>query len=240
MKILIIATSHEQLGNTGRKTGLWLEELAIPYFIFKEAGAVITLASPKGGPIPLDPKSESIIVSTAAIRRFQKDPEAISFLASSISLDTLTGAENFDMIFITGGHGPLWDFPENQPLRQLIEGFNRQQKVIGAVCHGVAALVSPKNELGELLVKGRNLTAFSNSEEQSSGLKEENLPFLLESNLVALGALYSKAADYTSHTVTDGNLITGQNSASAREVARKMLVLLKELPDKAQSLAQLN
>ncbi|HTI11303.1 MAG TPA: type 1 glutamine amidotransferase domain-containing protein [Puia sp.] len=240
MKILIIATSHEQLGNTGRKTGCWLEEVAIPYYIFKEAGATITLASPKGGPIPLDPKSESIIVSTAAIRRFQKDPEAITFLAHSISLDTHLSAENFDMLFITGGHGPLWDFPESHPLRQLIEEFSRQQKVIGAVCHGVSALVSTKNELGEMLVKGRNLTAFSNSEENSSGLKEENLPFLLESNLVALGAHYSKSADYTSHTVTDGNLITGQNSASAREVARKMLVLLKELPDKAPTPAQLN
>ncbi|MES1249534.1 MAG: type 1 glutamine amidotransferase domain-containing protein, partial [Chitinophaga rupis] len=113
MKILIIATSHEELGNTGRKTGCWLEEVAIPYYIFKEAGAELTLASPKGGPIPLDPKSESIIVSTAAIRRFQKDPEAISFLAHSVSLDTPLNAENFDMIFLTGGHGPLWDFPEN-------------------------------------------------------------------------------------------------------------------------------
>jgi putative intracellular protease/amidase len=228
MKLLIIATSHEQLGDTGRKTGLWLGELAIPYYIFKEAGAVITLASPKGGPIPLDPKSESIIASTAIIRRFQKDPEAISLLSHSISLDTLLRAEDFDLVFITGGHGPMWDFPENPLLRQLVEDFDRQHKIIGAVCHGVAALVSPKNQLGEALVKGRHLTAFSNTEEKASGLTGENLPFSLESSLVASGANYSKGADYTSHAVTDGNLITGQNPASSPEVAKRMLALLKE------------
>ncbi|HEX9509932.1 MAG TPA: type 1 glutamine amidotransferase domain-containing protein [Puia sp.] len=239
MKILIIATSHEQLGDTGRKTGLWLEELAVPYYLFKDAGAVITLASPKGGPIPLDPKSESIIASTATIRRFQKDLEAISLISHSISLDTILKAEDFDMIFITGGHGPMWDFPDNPLLQQLVEDFNRQQKVIGVVCHGVAALLSPKNESGAALVKGRQLTAFSDTEEHASRLTEV-VPFSLESNLVAAGALYSKSADYTSHTVTDGNLITGQNPASAKEVARKMLVLWKELSGKAGSLAQLN
>ncbi len=231
MQILIVATSHGQLGDTGRKTGLWLEELAVPYYIFLDAGAVITLASPKGGPIPLDPKSESIIASTSTIRRFQKDLEAMSSLAHSIAVDTLSAAD-FDGIFLTGGHGPMWDFPENNFLQGLVEDFNRQHKIIGAVCHGVAALVSPKNELGLPLVKGRYLTAFSNTEEQGSGLTEI-VPFSLESTLVSAGAIYSKGANYTSHTVTDGNIITGQNPASALEVARKILGLLKEMPKKA-------
>src|SRR5882757_781848 len=130
MKILIVATSHGQLGDTGRKTGLWLEELAVPYYIFLDAGAVITLASPKGGPIPLDPKSESIIASTTTIRRFQKDLEAMSSLAHSIAVDTLKAAD-FDLIFLTGGHGPMWDFPDNNSLQRLLEDFNRQHKIIG-------------------------------------------------------------------------------------------------------------
>jgi len=232
MKILIVATSHEQLGDTGRKTGLWLEELAVPYYIFLDAGAIITLASPKGGPIPLDPKSESIIASTTTIRRFQKDLEAMSSLSHSISLDTLNAAD-FDLIFLTGGHGPMWDFPDNNSLQRLLEDFNRQHKIIGAVCHGVAALVSPKNELGAPIIKGRYLTAFSNTEEQASALTGI-VPFSLESALVSSGAFYSKGANYTSHTVTDGNIITGQNPASAQEVARKILALLKELPKKAE------
>jgi putative intracellular protease/amidase len=232
MKILIIATSHGQLGNTGRKTGLWLEELAVPYYIFQDAGAVITIASPKGGPIPLDPKSESIIASTTTIRRFQKDLEAMSSLAHSLSLDTLKAAD-FDLIFLTGGHGPMWDFPENDPLQHLLEDFNRQHKIIGAICHGVAALTSPKNELGTPIIKGRYLTAFSDTEEQASALTEV-VPFSLESTLISSGALYSKGANYTSHTVTDGNLITGQNPASSLEVARKILALLKEMPKKAE------
>jgi putative intracellular protease/amidase len=234
MKILIIATSHEQLGNTGRKTGLWLEELAVPYYIFLDAGAAITLASPKGGTIPLDPKSESIIASTTTIRRFQKDLEAMSSLNHSLPLDTLKAAD-FDAIFLTGGHGPMWDFPENNSLQQLVEDFYRQHKTIGAVCHGVAALVSPKNELGTALIKGKYLTAFSNTEEQGSGLTEI-VPFSLESTLVASGAFYSKGANYTSHVVIDGNIITGQNPASAQEVARKMLALLKEMPKKVESI----
>lgn len=232
MKILIIATSHEQLGDTGRKTGLWLEELAVPYYIFQDAGASITLASPKGGPIPLDPKSESIIASTTTIRRFQKDLEAMSSLNHSLSLDTLKAAD-FDGIFLTGGHGPMWDYPENNFLQQLVENFYRQHKVIGAVCHGVAALISPKNESGIPLIKGKYLTAFSNMEEKGSGLTEI-VPFSLESALVASGAFYSKGASYTSHTVTDDNIITGQNPASAQEVARKMVALFKEMPKKAE------
>lgn len=232
MKILIIATSHGQLGETGRKTGVWLEELAIPYYLFKDAGAIITFASPLGGLIPLDPKSESIIVSNSTIRRFQKDLEAVSDLSHTIPLHTLNAAD-FDMVFLPGGHGPMWDFPENDPLRQLLEDFNRQNKIIGLVCHGAAALISLRNSQGEPFVKDRHLTAYSDSEEQVAGLTGV-IPFSLESKLVAFGALYSKGPDYTTHVVTDGHIISGQNSASSSEVAKRMLALLKESQKKAQ------
>ena len=232
IKILIIATSHQQMGDTNRKTGLWLEELSVPYYIFKDAGALITLASPSGGPVPLDPKSESIIASTSGIRRFQKDLEAISWLSHSILLSTQK-AEDFDLVLLLGGHGAMWDFSCNEPLKQLLEDFNRQNKFIGAVCHGVTALATLKNGLGEPLVKDRKLTAFSNSEEKVWGLTGV-IPFLLESELVSLGASYSKSPDFESHIVIDGNIITGQNPASSKELARKLLTCLKESPKRAE------
>jgi len=228
MKILIVATSHEQLGDTGRKTGLWLEELAFPYYVFKDAGAVVVLASPRGGAVPLDPKSESILASTPTIRRFQKDPEGISLLAHSIALPNVKTEDfDFDMVYVCGGHGALWDFPENEALKELLQAFIRQQKVIGLVSHGVAALLVLQNSAGEPFVKGRHLTAFSNSEQQVAGLTAV-VPFSLESKLVAEGAFYSKGDDFRTHTVTDGKLICGQNPISALEVSRKMLALSKE------------
>jgi putative intracellular protease/amidase len=235
LKILIVSTSHEKMGDTPRKTGVWLEELAVPYYIFKEAGAVITLASPKGGVIPLDPKSESIIVSTSTLRRFQKDPEAIELLAHAMPL-SVQKAEDFDLVFLTGGHGAMWDFPDSEELKQLLEDFNRQHKLIGAVSHGVAALVSVKNGLGQYLVKGRQITAFTNGEELVSGLTHL-VPFLLESALVSLGASFSKGRDFETNTVIDGNIITGQNPSSAKEVARKLLIALKGLPKRAEAVA---
>jgi putative intracellular protease/amidase len=234
VKILIVATSHAQMGESNRSTGLWLEELAIPYYIFKDAGALITLASPKGGLVPLDPKSESIIVSSSTTKRFQKDPEAISLLAHSAIL-SLQRAEDFDFVFLTGGHGPMWDFAANKPLQQLLEDFNRQHKLIGAVCHGVAGLLSLKNSFGGSLIKGRKLTAFSNTEEEASGLTGV-VPFLLESELVSLGAFYSKGPHYESHVVADGNIITGQNPSSSKEVAKTILAELKALPQKNEAL----
>ena len=230
MKILIILTSHEQLGDTGRKTGLWLESLAIPYYTFKDAGAIMTFASPQGGQPPLDPKSESIIASNSTIRRFQKDLEATSDLSHSIALHTLK-AEDFDMLFLPGGHGPLWDFPGNDPLRHLLEDFIRQGKIIGLVSHGVSALLSLHNSLEEPFVKGRQLTAFCNSEEKVAGLTDI-VPFSLESTLTNLGAAYSKGPDFIPHVVTDGMIITGQNPASSLEVGRRMLALLKETQKK--------
>jgi putative intracellular protease/amidase len=225
MKILIVATSHTQLGDTGRKTGVWLEELAIPYYIFKEAGAILTLASPRGGEIPLDPKSESILASTPTIRRFQKDLEAISDCAHSIPLNTLK-AVDFDMVYVTGGNGALWDFPDNPILKELLQDFDRQHKILGLVSQGVAALLGLQNNAGEDFVKGRNLTAYSDSEQQVAGLTAV-VPFSLESKFAAAGAVYTKGPDYRPYTVTDNNLIFGQNPISAREVSRGMLTLAK-------------
>jgi putative intracellular protease/amidase len=232
LKILIVTTSHAQMGNTSNKAGLWLETLAVPYYLFKEAGALLTLASPKGGSVPLDPKSESIIVSTSTIRRFQKDPETISFLEHAVPLSTLI-ASDFDLLFLPGGHGPMWDFPCNAHLKELVEDFNGQQKPIGAVSHGVASLVTPRNRSMEPLIKGRQITGFSNTEEEVCALTGV-VPFLLESTLVSLGASYSKGANFESYTVTDGNIITGQNAASAKEVAKKLLIIMKDLPKKVE------
>jgi putative intracellular protease/amidase len=212
------------MGDSDRMTGLWLESLAEPYYIFTFAGAVVTLASPKGGEIPLDPQSESLIMSNSTIRRFQKDPVAIRLMEESVSLETLN-ADNFDMVFLTGGHGGMWDFPDNPLLKELLENFSLQDKPIGAISHGVAALVQLKDHSGGSLMKGRRLTAFTDSEEQSSGLTGV-VPFLLESALTNLGASFVKGTNYVSHVVMDGNLVTGQNPSSSKEIARQLLVCL--------------
>lgn len=224
-KVLFIATSHARLGDTPGMTGVWLEEIAAPYFLFMDAEVSITLASPKGGQVPLDPKSQSIIVATNKTKRFLKDEQAMSFLAHSVPLENVK-ADDFNMVFITGGHGPMWDIAHNETVRRLLEAFHIANKPIGAVCHGVAALLAVKNEHGDSFVKSKNLTAFSNNEEASAGLAD-TVPFLLETELGLLGAVYSQGAKYTSHVVVDQNLVTGQNPASSEEVARQLLVLLK-------------
>jgi len=226
VKILIITTSHEQFGDTGRKTGVWLEELAVPYYIFKDAGADITLASPLGGPIPIDPKSESIIASTSTIRRFQKDLEVTSLMAHSIPLGTLR-AFDYDMVFLPGGHGAIWDLAGDDLLVQLLEDFDRQRKVIGLLSYAASVLISMKDGDGEPFIKGKDLTGPSNTEEQLAGLTGM-LPFSLESKMIAGKAYYSKAANYVGHTVVNRNIVTGQNPASSAEVAKKMLLVLKE------------
>lgn len=226
MKICVITTSHGQLGDTGRKTGTWLEELAVPYYIFKDAGAGMTLASPLGGRIPIDPKSESIIASTSATRRFQKDLEVADWLAHSIPL-TAVNAVNFDMAFLPGGYGAIWDFADNDPLIQVLDDFSRQNKIIGLLSYGAVALTSMKTFEGEPFVKGKDLTAFSSTEETVAGLADI-IPFSLESRLLASNAYYSKAANYICHTIVCGKMVTGQNPGSAAEVAKKMLALLKE------------
>lgn len=227
MKILIVTSSHHQLGETGRKTGIWLGELAIPYYIFKEAGADITLASPLGGITPVDPRSESVIASTSTTRRFQKDLEVIDSLKHSLPLATLK-AFDFDMVFLPGGHAAIWDFPGNQLLARLLEDFSRQGKVIGLVSYAASILLSMKASDGEPFIKGKSLTALSNTEVKGAGLATIT-PFSLESTLTDGQAYFSKAQDHICHTVVDGRIVTGQNEASSGEVAQKMLRLLKEI-----------
>ena len=233
-KVLFIATSHDKIGNTNDETGVWLEEIAVPYYVFKDAGAEVTLASPRGGRVPLDPKSRSIILATFGTKRFLKDEEAMHFLSHSMLLKDVV-ADDYDVIFLPGGHGPMWDLADNKTLKKLLEAFNEKNKPIGAVCHGVVGLLSLQNEKGESWIRGKQLTCFSNSEEKLSGLTEQ-VPFLLETRLVSLGALYSKGDDYVCHVMSDGNIITGQNPASSKEVAQKIMALVQhsKLIDKLQ------
>ena len=224
-KVLFVTTSHDKMGDTAIRTGVWLEELAAPYYVFKDAGADVVIASPNGGRVPLDPKSESIIMATRATKRFLKDEEAMNFLSDSVLLEEVN-ADDFDVVFLPGGHGAMWDIAGNKSVRQLLEAFNSENKPIGSVCHGVVGLLSLQNGSGEHLVKGKLLTGFSNSEEESAGLSGI-VPFLLETRLLSFGALYSKAANYVNHVVIDGNIITGQNPASSEDVAKKVLAFVQ-------------
>lgn len=225
MKILMVLTSHDALGDTGKKTGFWLEEFAAPYYVLKDAGADITLASPKGGQPPLDPKSDEPDAQTDATRRFKDDPAARAALASTRPLSDIS-AGDFDAVFYPGGHGPLWDLAEDAVSIALIEAFARADKPVGAVCHAPAALRHVKGPDGEFLVKGRKVTGFTNGEEEAVGLTGV-VPFLVEDMLAANGGLYSKGADWGVHIVTDGNLVTGQNPASSEGAAEALLALLK-------------
>jgi putative intracellular protease/amidase len=224
-KVLFITTSHDKMADTDEKTGVWLEELAAPYYIFKEAGADITLASPEGGKVPLDPKSQAIILATLSTKRFLKDDEAMNFLSTAIPLEKVKDSD-FDVIFLPGGYGLMWDLADNKKVRQLLEVFWGKNKPIGATSHGIACLLSLKNNKGEALIKGKQLTGIRNSEQNLSRLKDIT-PFLLESRVLSLGALYSKGEDYVSHVVKDGNIVTGQNPASSRGVAQKIIDLVK-------------
>jgi putative intracellular protease/amidase len=221
MNILIVLTSHDQLGNTGQKTGFWLEEFTSPYYTFKDAGAKMVLASPKGGQPPLDPKSDDPDAQTATTDRFSKDTEAQKELAHTVKLSTVN-ADEFDAVFYSGGHGPLWDLAEDPDSIALIEQFNRTGKLIGAVCHAPAVFRHPKNADGEALVKGKKVTGFSNSEEEAVQLTDI-VPLLVEDMLIANGGIYAKGDDWGSYIETDGQLITGQNPASSEAVAQAML-----------------
>lgn len=225
MKILIVLTSHDKLGNTGKPTGFWLEEFAAPYYVFKDAGAEIVLASPKGGQPPLDPKSDEADAQTAATQRFKDDAEGKSLLANTRTLDDVSAAD-FDAVFYPGGHGPMWDLSTSQTSIALIESFIKAGKPVAAVCHAPAALVGVRGEDGESLVKGKRVTGFTNTEEEAVQLTEV-VPFLLEDKLKALGGEYSKGPDWSSYVLVDGLLITGQNPASSEEGARELLKLLK-------------
>jgi putative intracellular protease/amidase len=224
MKILMILTSHDQLGDTGKKTGFWLEEFAAPYYVFRDAGAEVTLASPKGGQPPLDPISDAKDAQTDATRRFRQDDAAQKLLAHTHVLSEVD-AEGFDAIFYPGGHGPLWDLAENADSIRLIEAFARSDRPIAAVCHAPAVFRRPKGADGKPLVAGKRVTGFSNSEEEGVGLTEV-VPFLVEDMLIANGGKYEKGADWASFVVTDGTLVTGQNPASSEQSARELLKLL--------------
>ncbi|WP_395698384.1 type 1 glutamine amidotransferase domain-containing protein [Methylocella sp.] len=227
MKILMVLTSHDQLGDTGRKTGFWLEEFAAPYYAFKDAGARITLASPKGGQPPLDPKSSEPGSQTDATRRFDADPAAKAALAATRRLADVK-PEDFDAVFYPGGHGPLWDLAEDADSIGLIESFAGAGKPAAFVCHAPGALRRVKGADGEPLVKGRNVTGFSDAEEEAVGLTSV-VPFLVEDELKAKGGIYSKAADWAPHVMRDGLLVTGQNPASSTPAAEALVALLREL-----------
>ena len=223
MKVLMVLTSHDQLGDTGRKTGFWLEEFAAPYYVFKDAGAELVLASPAGGQPPLDPVSDAPDAQTEQTRRFAADPAAQQALANTVKLDSVN-AGDFDTVFYPGGHGPLWDLAESPTSIALIEAFERAGKPIGFVCHAPGALRHVKAVNGEPLVKGRRVTGFSNSEEAAVGLTEV-VPFLIEDEFNKLGGHYQKGADWSSFVLEDGLLITGQNPASSADVANALLKL---------------
>ncbi len=225
MKILMILTSHGQLGTTGEKTGFWLEELAAPYFAFKDAGVDITLASPKGGQPPLDPKSNEPDLQTDATRRFAKDAEATAALASTRKLSEIS-QEGFDAVFYPGGHGPLWDLAEDAASIRLIEETIAAGKPVALVCHAPGVLRHVKAADGKLLVSGKSVTSFSNSEEEAVGLTQV-VPFLVEDMLKQNGATFSKGEDWQPHVVTDGLLITGQNPASSDAAAHALLAQLE-------------
>jgi putative intracellular protease/amidase len=225
MNILIVLTSHDRLGDTGRKTGFWLEEFAAPYYAFADAGARITLASPAGGQPPLDPKSDDPDAQTDATRRFRQDAEAQRLLASTRPLAEVQAAD-YDAVFYPGGHGPLWDLAEDPKSVSLIETMLAAGKPVAAVCHAPGVLRHAKTADGKPLVQGRQVTGFSNAEEAAVQLSEV-VPFLVEDELKTLGGLYSKGQDWQPHVVGDGLLITGQNPASSVGAAQTLLERLK-------------
>lgn len=225
MKILIVLTSHEQLGETGKKTGFWLEEFAAPYYLLKDAKVEITLASPQGGQPPLDPKSEQADAQTEATKRFKQDPTAQAQLANTIKL-TEVSADDYDAVFYPGGHGPLWDLTHDENSINLIESMYAANKPVAAVCHAPTVLLKAKTEDGQPLIKGKSVTSFSNTEEAAVGLTEV-VPFLVEDRLKAEGANYVRGDDWQPYVVTDGRLITGQNPASSEPVAEALLRAIK-------------
>jgi putative intracellular protease/amidase len=225
MKILIVLTSHSQLGDTGQKTGFWLEEFATPYYIFKDSNADVTLASPNGGQPPIDPKSDQPDFQTEATERFKRDPEAQSVLANTQKLSDIS-PHDYDAVFYAGGHGPLWDLAEDRNSIALIETMYASGKPVAAVCHAPAVLRHTEGPDGAPLVKGKSVTGFSNTEEDAVQLSEV-VPFMLEEELKAKGANYSKADDWQPYAITDGNLITGQNPASSDPVAKAVLEIIK-------------
>jgi len=225
MHVLMVLTSHDKLGDTGHKTGFWLEEFAAPYYALKDAGANITLASPAGGQPPLDPKSDAPDAQTDATRRFKNDPDAQAALAATYRLADMAPTA-FDAVFYPGGHGPLWDLAENKDSVALIEATYAAGKPLALVCHAPGVLRHAKGAGGKPLVSAKKVTGFTNTEEEAVGLTKI-VPFLVEDMLKENGGIYSKGADWQSYVLTDGNLITGQNPASSEAAAKALLTMLK-------------
>ncbi|MEN3746689.1 type 1 glutamine amidotransferase domain-containing protein [Sphingomonas sp. HF-S3] len=224
MKILMVLTSHDQLGDTGKKTGFWLEEFAAPYYTFLDAGAEIVVASPEGGQPPLDPKSDAPDAQTEMTERFKADADAQAVLANTVRLDSVR-QEDFDTVFYPGGHGPLWDLAESPISIALLESFDRAGKPIGLVCHAPGVLRHVKAANGDPYVKGRTVTGFTNSEEAAVQLTDV-VPFLIEDEFTAQGADYRKGPDWGEFVVTDGKLVTGQNPGSSEAAARTLMTKL--------------
>lgn len=233
MKILMVLTSHDQLGDTGKKTGFWLEEFAAPYYVLKDAGHDITLASPKGGQPPLDPKSDEPDAQTAATERFKQDEAAKAQLAQTEVLSSIDPAQ-FDAVFYPGGHGPLWDLANDADSKSLIENTLGADKPVALVCHAPAVLKNVTAPGGEPLVKGRNVTGFTNEEEEAVKLTDV-VPFLLEDELKRLGGDYSKGATFKPYVVRDGLLITGQNPQSSEQAAEELLQVLTGAREPAEA-----
>jgi putative intracellular protease/amidase len=226
MKILIVLTSNSKLGHSNEKTGFWIEEFATPYYLFKEAGVKMVIASPNGGQPPIDPKSDAPENQTEATIKYKHDNELLAFMANTLTLESIS-ANDFDAIFYPGGHGPLWDLTTDKHSIALIEEFWRSNKPVAAVCHAPSVLLHVKDGNGNYLVKGKNVTAFSNTEEVAVKL-EKIVPFSLEDELKNKGGIYSKKEDWTSYMVKDGLLITGQNPQSSAAVAEALLAILKK------------
>jgi len=224
MNILFVLTSHDKLGDTGKKTGFWIEEFASPYYTLLDKGAHITIATPKGGKAPIDPSSDTPDAQTDATKRYKDDTEAQERIANTKILANMN-ASDFDAVFYPGGHGPLWDLANDATSAKLIETFNEQQKPIAFVCHAPAALKNVKNTDGSSLVKGKKVTGFTNSEEKAVQLTDV-VPFLVEDMLKENGGIYSKGDDWAAYALQEGNLITGQNPASSDLVAEKLLASL--------------
>lgn len=225
MKILMVLTSHDTLGNTGRKTGFWLEELAAPYYAFLDVNADIVLASPEGGQPPLDPKSNEPAFQTDLTRRFENDAAAVALLKNTVRLDSVSTSD-FEAVFYPGGHGPLWDLAEDSNSISLIEGFLAAEKPVALVCHAPGVLRHVKNQDGTPLVQGKKVTGFTNSEEEAVGLTHV-VPFLVEDMLLTNGGVYSRGDDWASYVVRDGLLITGQNPSSSSEAAKVLIASLQ-------------
>ena len=225
MKVLIVLTSHSDLGSTGEKTGFWVEEFAAPYYVMADAGVELTIASPKGGQPPIDPKSDAPDAQTAATKRFHGDEELKNKLAHSVKLSEVNAAD-YDAVFYPGGHGPLWDLANDETSIALIEEFYKTEKPVAFVCHAPGALIKVKAPNGDPLVKGKQVTGFSNSEEEAVQLMKV-VPFLLEDEFRKLGGIYSKGPNWGSYVKKDGLLITGQNPGSSEEAAKLLLETLK-------------